>query len=284
MSNGVKLKPVAVNFTLKDHIYDVLRDAILDMNIYDEATDLRLDERKLAEQLGISRTPIREALARLEQSGFVEIQPRRGVFVRRKSLDEVLEMIVVWAGAREHGGAAGRRARDRRRADARCAGWRRSFSQTDGAGRHLRILRAEHPVPPAHPRAVALHDAEDDRRRAVPAHARRAAPGDGRERPRHAARSSITWASSKRSRAATRQLAAERVCEHTMRLHDHVRRTWTRLETQSRSRAEPADPRLNRTCDAAAGTIRRRRERAWRCPAPPRAWTQPRSSRGAAGR
>ena len=97
MTNSVKLKPVAVNFTLKDHIYDVLRDAILEMNIYDEDANLRLDERTMAEQLNISRTPIREALARLEQDGFVEIQPRKGVFVRRKTLDEVLEMIVVWA-------------------------------------------------------------------------------------------------------------------------------------------------------------------------------------------
>ena len=97
MTNTVELKPVAVNFTLKDHIYGVLRDAILDMNIYDEETDLRLDERQMAEQLGISRTPIREALARLEQEGFVEIAPRRGVYVKRKSLDEILEMITVWA-------------------------------------------------------------------------------------------------------------------------------------------------------------------------------------------
>jgi DNA-binding GntR family transcriptional regulator len=97
MTNTVELKPVAVNFTLKDHIYGVLRDAILDMNIYDEETDLRLDERQMAEQLGISRTPIREALTRLEQEGFVEIAPRRGVYVKRKSLDEILEMITVWA-------------------------------------------------------------------------------------------------------------------------------------------------------------------------------------------
>jgi DNA-binding GntR family transcriptional regulator len=93
----VKLKPVAIKFTLKDHIYDVLRTAILDIDIYADDANLRLDERDMAEQLGISRTPIREALAKLEQEGFVEIQPRKGVFVRRKSLDEILEMIVVWA-------------------------------------------------------------------------------------------------------------------------------------------------------------------------------------------
>ena len=97
MATSLELEPVAVNFTLKDHIHAVLRDAIMNMNIYDESTDTRLDERKMAEQLGISRTPVREALARLEQDGFVEILPRKGVFVRRKTLEEVLDMIIVWA-------------------------------------------------------------------------------------------------------------------------------------------------------------------------------------------
>lgn len=92
-----KLTPIAVNFTLKDHTYDVLRAAILDMNIYEEGADLRLDERKMALRLGISRTPIREALARLAQDGLVEIVARKGVFVTRKSMHEILEMIVTWA-------------------------------------------------------------------------------------------------------------------------------------------------------------------------------------------
>ena len=93
----VDLKPVAINFTLKDHIYEVLRDSILQIDIYDTEQELRLDERKLAEQLGISRTPIREALARLAQDGLVEIIPRKGVFIHRKSLQEILDMIITWA-------------------------------------------------------------------------------------------------------------------------------------------------------------------------------------------
>ncbi|MBY8976079.1 GntR family transcriptional regulator [Rhodobacteraceae bacterium NNCM2] len=97
MSNALNLKPVDGSFSLKEHIYDVLRRSITDLDIYDPATNLRMDERTLAEQLGISRTPIREAIMRLEQEGFLEILPRRGVFIKRKSLNEILEMIMVWA-------------------------------------------------------------------------------------------------------------------------------------------------------------------------------------------
>ncbi|MDX1527553.1 MAG: GntR family transcriptional regulator, partial [Gammaproteobacteria bacterium] len=59
--------------------------------------DFRLDERRLAEDLGVSRTPIREALGRLEHEGLVRTIPRRGAFVARKSKTEILEMIMVWA-------------------------------------------------------------------------------------------------------------------------------------------------------------------------------------------
>ncbi|MFK7859795.1 MAG: GntR family transcriptional regulator [Granulosicoccus sp.] len=97
LSISANLRPVTENFSLKAHTYDLLRAAIMEMDIYSSNVDLRLDERKLAAQLGISRTPIREALAKLEQEGFVDIQPRKGVYVKLKTLDEVLEMVVVWA-------------------------------------------------------------------------------------------------------------------------------------------------------------------------------------------
>jgi DNA-binding GntR family transcriptional regulator len=67
------------------------------MNIYDEDAELRLDERTLSEQFGISRTPLREALVRLDQEGLVRIEPRRGIYIRRKSKQEILDMITVWA-------------------------------------------------------------------------------------------------------------------------------------------------------------------------------------------
>jgi len=56
-----------------------------------------LDERQLSLKLGVSRTPIREAIARLEQEGLVRTLPRKGVFVIRKTKREILEMITVWA-------------------------------------------------------------------------------------------------------------------------------------------------------------------------------------------
>ncbi len=91
------IQPIEVNFSLKDKIYDALKEAITSMNIYAESEDPRLDERQLSQQLGVSRTPIREALARLEQEGLVRTVPRKGVFVVRKSKDEILQMITVWA-------------------------------------------------------------------------------------------------------------------------------------------------------------------------------------------
>ncbi|MFQ5468057.1 MAG: GntR family transcriptional regulator, partial [Kiloniellaceae bacterium] len=89
--------PIEANYSLKDRIYGALKQAITSMNIYSEDAELRLDERELSERLEISRTPIREALARLEQEGLVRIVPRKGVFIVRKTKAEVLEMITVWA-------------------------------------------------------------------------------------------------------------------------------------------------------------------------------------------
>jgi DNA-binding GntR family transcriptional regulator len=57
----------------------------------------RLDEVSLAERFSTSRTPVRETLQRLAASGLVEHRPRRGVFVRRISINELVEMFEVMA-------------------------------------------------------------------------------------------------------------------------------------------------------------------------------------------
>ena len=48
ISIGDKLNPISESFSLKDHTFNVLRAAILDMDIYQPDADLRLDERQMA--------------------------------------------------------------------------------------------------------------------------------------------------------------------------------------------------------------------------------------------
>jgi DNA-binding GntR family transcriptional regulator len=83
--------------TFRKEAYAALKRAITAMDIYDHAHEIRLDERRLSEGLGVSRTPIREAMTLLEQEGFVRTRPRRGIFVVRKTKREIVEMITVMA-------------------------------------------------------------------------------------------------------------------------------------------------------------------------------------------
>jgi DNA-binding GntR family transcriptional regulator len=130
------VRPIDAGFVLKDKIYDSLKEAIARENVYAADAPLKLDERRLCEDLGVSRTPVREALARLEQEGFVRTVPRRGVYVVRKSKDEILDMITVWAALE---GMAARLITERA-SDAEIASLRRLFATFDGdAGVHARI-------------------------------------------------------------------------------------------------------------------------------------------------
>ncbi|TLY56413.1 MAG: GntR family transcriptional regulator, partial [Gammaproteobacteria bacterium] len=79
--------------SLRDQAYALLKDAIANTDIYSERQPLRLDERELVKALGVSRTPVREALSILEQEGFVRTVPRRGIFIVRRSKREIIEMI-----------------------------------------------------------------------------------------------------------------------------------------------------------------------------------------------
>jgi DNA-binding GntR family transcriptional regulator len=88
---------LGVNVSLRVLAYDALKKAIKDLDIYGAAAPIRLDERQLSADLGVSRTPIREAITLLEQEGFVRSVPRRGIFVVRKTKAELIEMITVWA-------------------------------------------------------------------------------------------------------------------------------------------------------------------------------------------
>ena len=91
------LAPIDATQSFKHKAYTALKNAIVAMDIYRSRADIRLDERKLAQDFGISRTPVREAMAQLESEGFVRLVPRRGIYVVRKTKREVIEMITVWA-------------------------------------------------------------------------------------------------------------------------------------------------------------------------------------------
>jgi len=95
-AGGLTLAPLK-SVSLRDQAYAKLKDAIAHTDIYGQRQPLRLDERELVQALGVSRTPVREALSILEQEGFVKTLPRRGIFIVRKSKREIIEMIQLWA-------------------------------------------------------------------------------------------------------------------------------------------------------------------------------------------
>ncbi|MEL6318326.1 MAG: GntR family transcriptional regulator [Pseudomonadota bacterium] len=236
MSKSIQLQPVDATFTLKDHIYAVLRQAILEMDIYADDADLRLDERRMAERLGISRTPLREALARLERDGFVEIQPRRGVFVRRQSLNEVLEMIIVWAALE----SMAARLAVARASDPEIASLRGLAAEVDPSEASARIAEYSEANIRFHQRILELGRCGMLRSTAdrlfLQMHAvRRRAMGES-DRAKRSVADHMEIIEALEARDA--DLAARRVREHTLRLHDHVRATWTTLENARRRREE----------------------------------------------
>ena len=93
----LRVAPLEVSLGLRQQACDAIKRAITEMDLYGHRGEIRLDERQLSNDLGVSRTPIREALSVLEQEGFVRSLPRRGVMVVRKTKREVIEMITVWA-------------------------------------------------------------------------------------------------------------------------------------------------------------------------------------------
>lgn len=93
----LNVEPLEAASSLRMLAYEALKRAITEMDIYGSTKEFRLDERQLSEDLGVSRTPIREAMTVLEQEGFVRSVPRRGIFVVRKTKREILDLIIVWA-------------------------------------------------------------------------------------------------------------------------------------------------------------------------------------------
>jgi len=90
-----------LNLTLKDHlslsdrIFDIVEKAILNGSI---KPGERLIETELARNLGISKSPVREALKRLEGEGIVQLLPRKGYYVRGidlKGIEDFFDVMFI---------------------------------------------------------------------------------------------------------------------------------------------------------------------------------------------
>ncbi|MHB1132889.1 MAG: GntR family transcriptional regulator [Chloroflexota bacterium] len=125
--------------SLSDTVYATLKSAILENTL---AAGSRLTEAALAEQLGVSNTPVREAIARLEREGLLRSLPRKGAVVATVTAADVREVLEVRALLEAHAirHAMARRTPELERAlagvVARCeslvaAGEQHAFSQSD---------------------------------------------------------------------------------------------------------------------------------------------------------
>lgn len=79
---------------LREVVFETIREAIIDGVL---GPGERLMESQLAEELGVSRTPVREAIRKLELEGFVVMVPRKGAYVAGISLKDIADVFEVRA-------------------------------------------------------------------------------------------------------------------------------------------------------------------------------------------
>ena len=89
-----KLSPIRLEGyqPLRDMVFDVLMSAIMQGQL---SPGERLLEVQLADEMGVSRTPVREAIRRLELEGFVVMVPRKGAYVAGLSINDVEEVYEI---------------------------------------------------------------------------------------------------------------------------------------------------------------------------------------------
>jgi DNA-binding GntR family transcriptional regulator len=123
MALPLTLEPINTAASLRDQAYAKLKQAIAEADIYRSRDEVRLDEKELTEALGVSRTPVREAMTLLEQEGFLRTVPRRGIYIQRKTKKEIVDMIYMWAALE----SMAARLATQRASESEIAGLRRMF-------------------------------------------------------------------------------------------------------------------------------------------------------------
>ncbi|MEG1584534.1 MAG: GntR family transcriptional regulator, partial [Anaerovorax sp.] len=87
-----------LNFDIQSHkplreiVYEELRSLILTGQI---KPGTRMMEIELADDMGVSRTPIREAIRKLEKEGLVTIEPRKGAYASEVSIKDMVDILEV---------------------------------------------------------------------------------------------------------------------------------------------------------------------------------------------
>lgn len=78
--------------SLKEHVYNYISDEIKNKSL--DANE-KINEQKICNKLGVSRTPVREALIQLSSDGLLEITPRRGFRVKSLTMKEAQDLYAV---------------------------------------------------------------------------------------------------------------------------------------------------------------------------------------------
>lgn len=86
------MRKIMTKRNLKEVVYQRLKKGIINQEVL---PGMRLREEELAERLGVSRTPVREAINRLHQEGIVVVIPRRGAYVARLTREEIIENLFI---------------------------------------------------------------------------------------------------------------------------------------------------------------------------------------------
>jgi len=92
MKKEEAVPPSADNADLRQIVYQKIRDAIVTGLI---KPGEKLSEVELADKLAVSRTPVREAIRQLTQSGLVELIPRKGAYVRKLTAEDISDFYDV---------------------------------------------------------------------------------------------------------------------------------------------------------------------------------------------
>lgn len=78
--------------SLKDQIYEIIKEDIINQTYQHNTV---LNEKKISQELSVSKTPVREALKALEAEGWVEYVPYKGILVKQMSLEDLKDVFRV---------------------------------------------------------------------------------------------------------------------------------------------------------------------------------------------